>query len=124
LKKGFVLLIVIMILGLLGVKLFVMTGSSNKIGFQTNRAFLDAVQQNMISSGIAWTRYNIKRGNIKETGKETRLDTADVGTRDAQLTITIEKITRKRAMVYMDTSCSFGSQSLKNSEKYVVLRKR
>ncbi len=123
-RKGFVLLIVIMIIGLLGAELFVLTGSSNKITFQTNRAFLDAVQQNLISSGAAWAEYNIEKGNVKKPGKEIQLDAADIGTRNAQLTVTIEKIIHKRAMVSVNTSCSFGSQSLKYNEKYVVPRRQ
>jgi hypothetical protein len=122
-RKGFVLLIVIMIIGLMGAELFVMTGSTNKIGFQTNKALLEAVQQNMISSGIAWTKYNIENGNIKNTGKEIQLDTTDIGIRNAQLAVTTVKITHKQAEVTINTSCGFGGQKLKNSNKYVVLHR-
>jgi hypothetical protein len=113
-----------MIIGLMGAELFVLTGSSNKITFQTNRAFLEAVEQNMISSSLAWAKYNIERGNIKKTEGEIQLDTAGIGARDTQLTITIEKIIHKQAQVTINTSCSFGGQCLKHNKKYVVSRKQ
>ena len=123
-RKGFILPIVIMILGLMGAELFVMTGSSNKIGFQTNSALLDAVQQNLISSGLSWVKHNMENGDIKKAGKEIQLDTADIGIRNAQLAVTIEKITHKQAEVVIDTSCGFGSRNLKNSKKYVILHRQ
>jgi len=124
LRKGFVLLIVIMILGLMGAEFFVMTGISNRIGFQTNRALLEAVRQNMTSSAIAWAKYNVKNGNIKKTGEKIQLDTAGLCTRNSQLNITIEKITHKEVEVSVNTFCTFGGQSLKNSKKYVVSRRQ
>jgi hypothetical protein len=104
----------------MGTVLFVLTDVSNKIIFQTNRALLDTVQQNMISSGIAWAKYNIENGNIKKMPKEIQLDTPCIGTRDAQLTVTIEKIAHRQAQVLINTSCSFGSQILKHKDRYQI----
>ena len=69
-RKGFVLLMVISILVFMSTVLFLFTYISNKITFQINGAFLETVEQDMISSGIAWAKYNIEKGNVKTTGKE------------------------------------------------------
>ena len=119
-RKGFVLLMVISILVFMSTVLFLFTYISNKITFQINGAFLETVEQDMISSGIAWAKYNIEKGNVKTTGKEIQLETADIGTRDAQLTITIEKIAHKQAWIAVNTSCSLGNQSLKHTRKYQI----
>jgi hypothetical protein len=109
-----------MIIGLMGAELFVLTGSSNKITFQTNRALLEVVQQNLISSGLVWAKHNISSGDVKEI----KLDTAEIGTREAQLGVTIEKIRNKQAQVVINTSCSRGGQSLKHNKKYFVMPRR
>jgi hypothetical protein len=122
LKNGFVLLVVIMILFLLASELFFLTGGSNKIAFQTNQAFLQAVEQNMIAGGLAWAGYNIKEGNIKNAGSEIQLDAGGLGIQNARLTAAIEKIAGKQAEVIINTSCDFGRYSLKSSKKYIVPR--
>jgi hypothetical protein len=66
----------------------------------------------------------MENGDIKKAGKEIQLDTADIGIRNAQLALTIEKITHKQVMVSIDTSCGFGSQNLKTNKKYVILRRQ
>lgn len=119
-KKGFVLLIVIMIIGLMGAELFVLTGSSNKIIFQTNRALLEAVQQNLISSALIWAKYNTEKGNIKKMGEEIQLDTAGINARNTRLSVTIESSRNKQAQVVISTSCSRGRESLKHNKKYQI----
>ncbi|MFA5293805.1 MAG: hypothetical protein WC496_12350 [Phycisphaerae bacterium] len=116
-KKGFVMLTVIMMLFFIGTMLFVLTGVSNKITFQTNRAYLEAVRQNMISSGLSFAKYNIEKENIKNI----ELDTAGLGATNAQLIVTMGKITNKQANVDINTSCGFGSQRLDDNKKYFVV---
>jgi len=117
LKKGFVMLTVIMMLFFIGTMLFVLTGVSNKITFQTNRAYLEAVRQNLISSGLSFAKHNIEKENVKNI----ELDIAGLGIRNAQLIVTIEKITNKQAQVNVSTSCGFGSQRLEDNKKYYVV---
>jgi len=52
-RDGFVLVIVIITIALIGAEMFVLTGGSNTILFQTNNAYLQACQQNLIASGLA-----------------------------------------------------------------------
>ncbi len=119
-KKGFVLLIIIGILFFMGTALFLLSYISNKITYQTNGAFLETVERDMASSGIAWAKHNIKNGNIKKTGEEIQLDTAGIYTRGAQLSVKIDKITRKQAEITVKTFCSISGQSLKHSRKYLI----
>lgn len=118
-KKGFILLAVIVILILMATELFVLSDISNKITFQTNGAILEAVEQNLVSSGLAWAEYNIKNGNIR-TKREMQLDTAAIGKGDMQLTVAIKKITRRQAEVAVNASCVVGGRSLKSNREYIV----
>ncbi len=122
-RKGVVLMLVIIILIFMGAILFLLTDVSNKITFQTNRVFLETVEQNMISSGIAWAKHNIEKGGIKETENEIQFDTAGIGTRNAQLSVTIEKIAHKQAQVTVNTFCGLSSRGLKHTQKYQIALK-
>jgi hypothetical protein len=114
-----------MILALMGTEMFVLAGSSNKIAFQTNQTLLEVVQQNLISSGLTWAEYNIENKTIREVKEKIQLNTAEIGTREAQLGVTTEKIQNKQAQVIINTSCSRGRESLKHNKKYqIALRRR
>jgi hypothetical protein len=110
-KRGFVLLIVIAMLFFIGTILFVFTGVSNKIVFQTNRIYLEAVEQNLISSGLIWAKHNIAK-----EGESIKLDTAGISGWDAQLNITMGK----HRQAEISTYCRRGSQELKTNEKYDI----
>ena len=67
-QNGFVLVLVIAIISLIGVEMFVLAGSSNIILFQTNDAYLEACEQNLAASGLAWAEKNIKNEKGDEVG--------------------------------------------------------
>ncbi len=113
-RKGFVLLIVIMILGLMGVEMFVLSSVSNKITFQTGRAYLEAVEQNLVSSGLVWAKHNI----AKEAEK-IELDTADIAPQNAQLNITAGK----QSKVTINVLCSRGGQNIRHNKSYSITSK-
>jgi hypothetical protein len=112
LKKGFVLLTVIVMLAFVGVLLFVIGKVASKITFQTNKAFLEAVEQNLISSGMAWAKHN----NTKENVKTVELDASSIAPGNAQLSVTVEN----HSQVSITTACSRGVESLKHSKRYEV----
>jgi hypothetical protein len=114
LRKGFVLLIVMMILGMMGVEMFVLSSVSNKITFQTSRAYLEAVEQNLVSSGLAWAKHNM----AKEAEK-IELDTADIAPQNAQLIVTAGK----QSLVTINTSCSRSGQNLRHNKSYYITSK-
>ena len=113
-KKGFILLTIMIILGLMGVEMFVLSSVSNKITFQASRAYLEAVEQNLVSSGLAWAKHNMakKVENIE-------LDTADIAPQNAQLIITAGK----QSQVTINASCSRGGQNLRHNKSYYITSK-
>jgi hypothetical protein len=84
---------------------------ASKITFQTNKAFLEAVEQNLISSGMAWAKHN-----ITENIKTVELDASGIAPGNAQLSVTAEE----HSQVSITTTCSRGGESLKHSKRYEV----
>ncbi len=105
------MLIIITMLAFMGALLFVLTGVSGKITFQTNQIYLEAVRQNLVSSGITWARHNGAKG-----AETIELDTAGINARNARLSATPEK----HGQVTIIASCSWGGQELKTNEKYYI----
>ena len=56
--NGFVMLFVIVILALIGMYMIVLASDANIFGFQADRAYLEACQQNLTASGLAWAKKN------------------------------------------------------------------
>lgn len=119
-RDGFVLVIVIVTIALIGAEMLVLTGSSNTILFQANNSYLEACEQNLIASGLAWAKKNIKNENMKSFNKEIELDLADINVKRAALSVAIEKPENKQTEVQINTSCGRGRQVLRHKKKYQV----
>ena len=69
-RNGFVLILVIAAMALIGAELFVLTDSANMVLFQTDTAYLQACQRNLVASGLAWSGWKIENED-KETFNRT-----------------------------------------------------
>lgn len=110
-KKGFVLIIVMMILFLLGVEFAVLNSTSNIIAIETNNALLLGDRENLISSGMALAEQNkFKTGDViePETGKLT--------SRVAKMSIKVEN----PGKIKVSTFCRTGSSELQGSTKISI----
>ena len=58
-RNGFVLILVVVIIAAFGLEMFVLAGASNTILFQSDSAYLNAVEHNLMESGLAWAKKNI-----------------------------------------------------------------
>lgn len=110
-KKGFVMLIVMMILFMMGIEFFILTSTSNFIGFQTNNAYLEADRQNLVSSGLALAI--IKKPQI---GEIIEPETADLASPMSKLSIKIEN----RRDVTISTFCRRGGREAKTRGTFKI----
>ena len=117
-QNGFVLVLVITVIGLIGVEMFILTDISNSILFQTDTAYLEAYEQNLAASGLAWVRKNSGKENI---GKTIKLDVSDMNISRSILSIAIEEFKSEEAKVRISTSCTRGRQTLAHSDKYRIM---
>ena len=119
-QNGFVMLIVIGALILIGFEMFVLARSSNTIVFQTNSAYVESCEQNLAASGLAWAKKNIKSENQISLNKTIELSLSDMNIQRAALSVFVERAENKPAEVQITTSCSRGRQTLKDTGRYRI----
>jgi hypothetical protein len=51
-QKGFALVLVITAMAVIGLEMYVLTGGSNTMLFQSDTAYLEACKRNLITSGL------------------------------------------------------------------------
>jgi hypothetical protein len=119
-NKGFVLWLVIIAIGLIGAIMIVLTAGANTMMFQSDTAYLQAIECNLMASGSAWVRLNI-RGKSPETFSRTvSLDLADMNMRGSSLTVGVGAPMDNRVEVQINTSCTRGRRTLDHVKKITL----
>ena len=119
-NKGFILLLVITLIALIGIIVSLITEASNTMLFQSNKDYLEACQRNLIVSGLAWSKINIKKDSRDITGKMIELDVTELNIRGSSLTVNINSPVETRPQVRIRTSCSRGRQTLTSDNTYII----
>ena len=119
-QKGFVVILAVMAIAVIGMAMFALAGIANTMQFQSNNAYLNACERNLLSSGLVWARQNIQNKAGKNFNKTIQLDVSRMDIRASALDVTISVQSDKGAEVQVNTSCSRGRQTLKGSGKYRI----
>lgn len=119
-QNGFVLLLVITVIAVVGAEMFVLTGMANTILFQSDIAYLEGVERNLVASGLAWASRNIKNQSKETFNKTMELDVTDMNIRRSTLAVIIAMPKDKQAEVQIDTSCGRGRHTLRHDDKYRI----
>ena len=119
-RDGFILVILMVTIALMGAEIFILTEGTDTILYQANYAYLEAVEQNLIVSGLAWAKKNIKNGNIVSFNKTIELNLADINIKRATLSVVIEEPKNKQTEIHINSSCVYGRQTLKHRGKYQI----
>jgi predicted PurR-regulated permease PerM len=117
-KKGFILVLVIITIVLIGIMEIVLTEGAKTIVYQSNKAYLEADQRNLTASGLAWAKQNIKDKNQQTLNATIKLDVTAINIRDAALSIVIGPVQNNKVELEVNTSCSRGTQTLKHNGRY------
>lgn len=118
--KGFILVLVITIIGFVGVVMYFLAGASNSMMFQANEVYLQACERNLISSGLNWARTNIQKNNFQEIDDTIQLDISDMDILNSSLNVIINKPENKNYKVQINSSCSRSRNNFKTSETFTI----
>jgi len=119
-QNGFVLILVIVALAVIGVQMSVLAGIANTMQFQSNTAYLKACERNLLASGLVWARENTRNKSSEVFDKTIQLDVSKLNIRASALDVTINIASDEEAEVQIDTSCSRSRQTLRETGKYRI----
>jgi hypothetical protein len=119
-KKGFALVLVITAMAVIGLEMYVLTGGSNTMLFQSDTAYLEACKRNLITSGLAWAKRNILNNNKETFEKAVELDVSKMNIRDANLIVTISIPADKAPQAQINVSCSRSRRTFRGDDKYKI----
>ncbi|MHC4633032.1 MAG: hypothetical protein ACYS9C_17440 [Planctomycetota bacterium] len=119
-QNGFVLILAIAAIALVGAMMTVLTGSANKILFQSDTAYLQACRRNLVTSGLTWAKRNIKNESEETFNRTIELDVTSMSISGATLSVNIDIPKDQEPEVQINTSCSRARRTLRHNEKYRI----
>lgn len=119
-QNGFVLILVVVAIALIGAEMIVLTDSANKILFQSDTAYLQACQRNLVISGLAWAKRNIKDEGKETFNRSIELDVNSMSIHGATLSVNIGTPKDEETEVQINTSCSHDRRTLRQNDKYRI----
>jgi hypothetical protein len=121
-RNGFVLILVITAIAVIGIEMFALGGIANTMQFQSHTAYLRACERNLLASGLAWARQNFPDKTGESPERTIQLDVSATNIRASALDVTIRARSEQEADVLVNTSCSRGRQTLKGKGQYRIER--
>lgn len=114
------LIIVIMAISVIGIQMFALSDIANTMQFQSQNAYLKACKRNLLASGLLWAKENIREKSGEIFDKTIQLDVSKLNIRVSALDVTIITASDEEAEVQINTSCSRGRQTLRETGKYRI----
>jgi len=119
-QKGFVLILVITAMAIIGLEMYVLTGGANTMLFQSDTAYLQACERNLVTSGLAWAKQQIKSQSKENLDRTIRLDVTETDIRGSTLAVFIRIPTDQEPEVQINASCSRARRTLRHDNKYRI----
>jgi hypothetical protein len=119
-QNGFVLILVIIAIAVIGIAMFVLTNIASTMQFQSHTVYLQACERNLLASGLAWAKENIQNESREIFDKVVELDVGKMDIRGSALDVTIGAPADSATEIEVNTSCSRGRQTLRGSAKYRI----
>jgi hypothetical protein len=119
-NQGAVLSLVVVALMMVGIVLFVLTEGANTMLFRADTACVQAVERNLIASGLAWAREKAAGDAGARVTEPVDLNTTAFNAPDARLVVQIVEVQREAAKVRIETSCRKGRRTLHSSRTFRV----
>jgi hypothetical protein len=119
-RGGFVFMLVVTAMAVIGMMMFALTALSNTMLFESDTAYLEGCERDLVLSGLGWAEWNIRnrRREVSETTIE--LDVGDMGIEGASLSVAVGVRGGQEAEVEVKTLCSHRRRTLRHSEKYRI----
>jgi len=119
-RRGFVLILVIMAIIVIGIEMFALSGIANTMQFQSQNAYLKACRRNLLASGLLWANENTREKSSEIFDRTIQLDVSKMNIRASALDVTASIASDEGVEVQIYTSCSRGRQTLKGTGKYRI----
>ena len=119
-KNGFVLVLVITAMAIIGLEMHVLSSGSNTMLFQSDRAYLEACKRNLIASGLGWAKHNIQNNSKENIEKSVELNIDKLNIKESSLIVTIRIPTKEEMQAQINVSCSRKRRTLRSDEKYQI----
>jgi len=119
-QKGFALVLVITAMAIIGLEMHVLTSGANTMLFQSDTAYLEACKRNLVTSGLAWAKRNIRNNNKETFEKAVELDVSKMNIRVSSLIVTISIPTDKGPQAQINVSCSRGRRTFRGDDKHKI----
>jgi len=119
-QRGFVLVLVITVIAVVGIQMFALAGIANTMQFQSHTAYLRACERNLLASGLGWAKQNIQNEAGEIIDKTIELDVSRMNIRRSALGVTIGMQADGKAEVRVNSSCTRGRQTLNGDGKYRI----
>lgn len=119
-KRGFVLTLVIVALGLMGVVMAVLTRGTNTMLFHADRAHVRAVERNLTASGLVWARQRALHQETAVSAEPVVLDVRAFNLPQASLAVAFTKVGATAVEVTVESTCAKGRQTSKIQRQYGV----
>ena len=119
-QHGFVMVLVIISLVVVGVLMYVLADDSNTMLFQSDAAYLRAAQRNLIASGLAWARNSVESQNTEAFSKPIELDVAGLDIGQASLSVTIDVSAPQKPQAQINASCTRKRRTLTSQNAYAL----
>jgi len=119
-ENGFVLLLVILAIAVVGIEMFVLTNISGTMQFQSHTVYLQACERNLMASGLAWARQNIRNKSGQTSGGKIELDVSEMNILNSALDVTINMPSDREAEFFISSSCSRGRQTRKGGNTFRI----
>lgn len=117
---GFVLTLVIVALGLLGVVMAVLAGAGNSMLFYADRAQVQAVERNLVASGSAWARHEVLQGKTPSTAGPVELDVRAFTIPQSHLGVSLAPSAAGSVAVEIDATCAKGRQTGRAQRRFEI----
>jgi hypothetical protein len=125
-SRAFVLVYVIALIGIVGVTMGSLTMGLRMSLIQTNRFHLAAVEHNLFMSALAWSQHSLGDPNSillqhdPNAAQPITLDANSLFTRPCSITIRASRPDGDAPTLHVNTTCTYGRQTLKKSQGYII----
>ncbi|MHC4243375.1 MAG: hypothetical protein ACYSU4_13295 [Planctomycetota bacterium] len=119
-KNGFVMILVITAMAIIGLQMHVLSSGANTMLYQSDRAYLNACKRNLITSGLAWAKRNIQNNSTETFEKTVDLNIDKLNIKDSSLIVTISLPTNQQPQAQINVSCSRNRRTFKSDKKYQI----
>jgi len=119
-KNGFVLVLVITAIAVIAVTMLVLAAGVNTMLFQSDTAYLQACERNLVTSGLAWAKQQIKSQSKESLDRTIKLNVTEMDIRGSALAVLIRIPADKKPEVQINASCSRARRTLRHDNKYRI----